>query len=275
MAESLTQEQPLVDAAARERRPASAHRLRFALAYAGLAVAFWAAIAVLAVVLARGGPAPEAAWSTWRPSARLAIDRAGQIAAYVAPHYRLPDSSQLVGVQARVPEVLTQSQRIPVAAVVTSAGISGQDIHVDSTEKTVFFSFLGTGPNATVVGNPTVERGTLVRREALEIALYTFKYAGADAVVVFLPPSKVLSDAGQPVDVSPAMYLRSADLKEQLSRPLAETLPRHQPLDPASLPPAERRLVGRLTGPHVFKSTFAPGPNGGAVLELSGLTSPQ
>ena len=37
-------------------------------------------------------------------------------------------------------------------------------------------------------GEPSEERHQLLRREALELALYTFKYGDADSVIALLPP---------------------------------------------------------------------------------------
>ena len=48
----------------------------------------------------------------------------------------------------------------------------------------------GYGQNCSIAsGQPSVERHTLLRREAVELALYTFKFLpNIDSVSVFLPP---------------------------------------------------------------------------------------
>ena len=127
MAEALSEEQPLVEHAT-GRREGSAFRGRFRLAYAALAAILWVAVAVLAVVLSRDGSAPQRPWSAWEPQARSSLDRAGEIAAHVAPLYRTGAGAQLVGIQAHLPEVQNQPQNVPVEAVAVRGGLSGQEI---------------------------------------------------------------------------------------------------------------------------------------------------
>ena len=62
----------------------------------------------------------------------------------------------------------------------------------------------------------------LLRREALELALYTFKYApNVDSVVACLPPEGTTNGV---------IYLQRKNLTDELSKPLAATLPEHQVL---------------------------------------------
>ena len=58
--------------------------------------------------------------------------------------------------------------------------------------KTEMYSFCGLGAHCSIAtGKPSQTRGQLVRREALETALYTFKYMPViDSVIVFMPPRK-------------------------------------------------------------------------------------
>ena len=52
------------------------------------------------------------------------------------------------------------------------------------------YSLCGLGASCSIAtGTPSVERGELVRREILELALYTFKYVGGiENVIAFMPP---------------------------------------------------------------------------------------
>ena len=54
------------------------------------------------------------------------------------------------------------------------------------------FSLCGLGQSCAIAtGKASVERGTLVRREILELALYTFKYVGGvNHVIAFMPPAR-------------------------------------------------------------------------------------
>ena len=270
MAEALTGQQSLVDpGAARQQGPAPAHRGRFRLAYLALALVFWAGVAALVVLLVRGGDGPSEAWSRWKPQASASIDRAGEIAEHVAPEYRLAEGGQLVAVQAHPPEV---QQDVPVEAVAVRGGISGQDIDVDGTGSSVFYVLCGLGDNCAIKGAPSQERAVLLRREALELALYTFKYGGADTVVALLPPATLAS--GQK-DVNWALYFRRSDFDDALSRPLSQTLPRHDQLTPTALTGREKQTVERLTTPHAYVTSFTQAPDGGVFLELVPLANAQ
>jgi hypothetical protein len=62
------------------------------------------------------------------------------------------------------------------------------------------------------------------RREALELALYTLKYAQPiDNVVVFVPPGP------KETKLSSALFFRRQDLSAQLEKPLRTTLPQSRP----------------------------------------------
>ena len=83
-------------------------------------------------------------------------------------------------------------------------------------------------------GKPSETRGRLVRREALEIALYTFKFVPAiKSIVAFMPPpaGPAAVDAALPAE---------GDLTKQLDQPLRKTLPLEKP----PLPTAARHEGG-------------------------------
>ncbi len=111
----------------------------------------------------------------------------------------------------------------------------------------------------------------LLRREALELALYTFEYAAADSVVAFLPPAT----GADGKSVSWAIYFRRADFERALSQPLAATLPAHERLTPAALGRAESDAVERLTTPRAYATSFTAAQDGGAVLVLDPLARSQ
>ena len=81
------------------------------------------------------------------------------------------------------------------------------------------FNFCGLGVRCSIVGGKaTSTRGRLVRREALEVALYTFKFVpGVDSIIAFMPPPP-----GQ--GATSVLFLRKENFKDALDRPLAETL---------------------------------------------------
>src|SRR5207237_467980 len=103
---------------------------------------------------------------------------------------------------------------------------------------------LGTSCSITS-GAPTVARGTLVRREIFELALYTFKYVGGiKHVIAFMPPP-----SGQSAQY--LVYLQKSDLAPYLKAPLAQTLGSHVPFRrrsrPARFTPSTRPRSRRST----------------------------
>ena len=235
----------------------------FLLAYTLLAVVVGAAAGALVVVT--GGSDPETraggqSWSEWRPTADGQTG-AQQIADHVARTYRLASGRQLVAVVAGPLEI----EDVEVSAVAVRQGQDGENDEFDVTrvENGVVYAMCGLGRRCSISeGKPTAERGRLVRREALELALYTFKYlANIDAVVTFLPPP------GNS-ETSLALFFKKSDLKEQLARPLRATLPASTPPLASRIDPFEGELVDRLTVPRIFGYGFQQLQDGTAVLVL-------
>ena len=96
---------------------------------------------------------------------------------------------------------------------------SNAGIQVFPSNKTWTYQFCGLGAACSIdSGQATATRGRLVRREALEVALYTFKFVPAiDSVVAFMPPPP-----GQ--TTTTLLFLQKSNLKDQLSLPLSKTL---------------------------------------------------
>jgi hypothetical protein len=238
------------------------HRHRFLVAYGLLAIALGAAAA--GVVVALGATRGHTTtWSTWRPTAH-GLSAARQIAQHVSPTYRLPSGTQLVDVIAKAPSVSPGNQTIPVhyVAVRGTKGKGDQIIDVSSSNS-VMFSLCGLGPSCAIAtGTASVARGRLVRREILELALYTFKYAGGiDNVIAFVPPKK--GSAPQYV-----VYLRRPDLTTQLRVPLADTLRAKPPL-PNAIPAHEVTLVDATTESRLYSFTLSQAQQGDAILVLA------
>src|SRR5258708_30002400 len=186
--------------------------MRCALAYASLGVVFAAALTGLIMLVIQRGHHAGPTWSTWKPNPGTTQNVAAQIADHVAHRYRLGENAgQLVAVIPSKPEVTSGTQKIAISAVaVRQAPQTNTGIQVYTTTKTENYTFCGLGEHCSIAtGKATQERGRLVRREALEIALYTFKFAPAvDTIAAFMTPPP-----GQ--TTSQILYLRKDDLKEQ------------------------------------------------------------
>jgi hypothetical protein len=243
------------------------HRGRFLFIYGSLATVFAAAIAGVAVYAGRSiSPGPS--WSSWKPGGG-GVGAAKQIADHVAKSYRLTNGNQLVDVIAKAPSVSPASTvTIPIhyIAVQGAKGAANKDYAISSSDS-VMYSLCGLGTSCSIAtGKATVERGTLVRREILELALYTFKYVdGVKNVIAFMPPAP----GTQPQYV---VYLQKPDVATQLHVPLIKTLSPKVPL-PASIPPDEVHTVDAVTEPRVYKFSLAQAQTGDAILVLQPLSA--
>ena len=236
------------------------YRLRFGILYLLLAVVLGAAIAGVALY-ATDTIAPAAAWSSWEPGGG-GLGRASQIAGHVAKQYHLTSGEQLVEVFAKPPSVSPSDQQIPLHYVVVSRANGNEDPVAINSSDTVQYSLCGLGDNCAIAkGTPSVQRGTLVRREILELALYTFKYmSDVKNVIAFMPPTP----GSQP---KYAVFLRRDDLDRYLHQPLTKTLNAKTPL-PNGITRTEQQTIDATTESKVFTFGLSQAQNGDAVLVL-------
>jgi hypothetical protein len=240
------------------------HRARFFAVYGILAVALGAAAAGVAVFAGRAiHPAP--AWSAWRPHGG-GLGAAREIGDHVAGGYRLPSGKQLVDVITKEPSVSPNNTSIPIHYV----ALRGPQGKVDqiipiSQSNSVMFSLCGLGPSCSIAtGTASVARGRLVRREILELALYTFRYvSGINNVIAFMPPKP--GSAPQYV-----VYLQRPDLASELHVPLVDTLRSKPPL-PNAIPAREVTVVDSATESRLYSFSLSQAQQGDAILVLAPL----
>src|SRR5262249_49182359 len=153
-------------------------------------------VGALLVLVSRGSPAPAPAWSVWQPTGSPER-RVAQIGDHVGDEYRLPSGKALVAVTYTGGPVVTgpdgssfQVRALAVEPDTTAGGAEANDINTATAAGTVMYTLCGLGTACSIAeGKPTVARGQLLRREALELALYTFHYVdGANSALVLLPP---------------------------------------------------------------------------------------
>ncbi|MEA2497515.1 MAG: hypothetical protein QOJ29_5426 [Thermoleophilaceae bacterium] len=230
------------------------YQSRFQLLFGVLLGVAMAAIVATVVVVA-GGRKPEdpgaASWAAWHPSASDGLQAVNQIADHVGQRYTLPSGNQLVGVRGGPLELAN----LPVTVAIAQAG---QVKILD--EKGVLYNLCGLGQSCSIKeGKPTYARSLVLRREALELALYTFRYIkNVNQVVVILPPRK----GDKP---GYAMFYRRGDVGASLDRPLAATLPGTPPVPP-QVPKAEQNFIDNLTAGNYF--AFTPQEGGDAHIYL-------
>jgi hypothetical protein len=253
-----------------EQQPSSEgrpFRRRFLFFYMLLAAAIGATVA--GVILAAGSSLTGGgtAWSNWKPTGG-GQGAAKQIAAHVSQGYHLASGEQLVDVISKAPSVSPANQQIPIHYLaVRGAKGSGDEIIQVSSDDSVMFSLCGLGTSCAIEkGKPSVERGTLVRRQILELALYTFKYVpSVKHIIAFMPPTP----GNQPQYV---VYLQKHDVEAQLKVPLVQTLSEKVPL-PSSISRKEQQTIDAVTEPRVYKFSLSQAQQGDAILVLAPLSA--
>ena len=261
-----------------ERARTSGYHFRFSLVYALLAAVAAGSIAALVVVVVRPDAAKAENWSKFKPTGS-AIARTRQIATRVSDEYKLQPGQKLATV---VPSPLQTTRflqgdsgpvsvEVPISTVAAQPDVStGKheegDFKLYNASSTVAYQMCGfgsTAQNCAITGKATTARGQLLRREALELSLYTLKYVpGTNAVLTYLPPR-----ADQQAPPTSVLVARS-DVKELLDRPLTRTI------TPKSITlgdkPADFAAVDRVTLPHLFTYDYQTLPGAGtAILVLT------
>lgn len=251
------------------------HRFRLGLfALLGLGVAALAS----AVVLSTSGRVSSGSsdWSAWAPTTG-GLSGAQQIADFVAPYYRATPAEQL----AVVTTVNLNDPTHPLQVVVPGSSGSTSSLLPLPADSTIVYNLCGEGSSdcSIGVGSPSSARLLLLKREALELALYTFKYiSGANTVVAILPPGRAgcVGICPRPPDQSAttkidlALAFDHSELQPWLDRPLSTALP--EPIPPTvsqmeSAPEAE--LVSVITAHGLFQEREEQAQDGSSVVVLS------
>lgn len=230
----------------------SPFRSRFGFLFgvlAGIALCVAGATALLLGAQEESGPRLAENWSAWEPETSRMVDGAEEIAGHVGLQYKLDSGDQLVSIRSSALEL--QGEDIGVA--VRPVGGSLQYMEGDG----LLYILNGLGPNGTIpTGTASKKRGRLLLREALELALYSFRYLeDVTMVAVLLPQSPTASTAEQ--RQTRAVFYRPGDLLPQLQVPLTETLSPKTPT-PATMAPAESDRVDDLTLRNLFLASIQP-----------------
>ena len=243
------------------------YRGRFAAFYFMLALVAGAGVGALFVLVGRGSPAPAPAWSEWEPTG-TPERQVAQIGDHVSDQYRLPSGNALAPVTyAGEPTVpLPNGTVFQVQAIAVRPQASeGADDDVDTilAGSTVMYTLCGLGRSCSIPeGRPTVERGQLLRREVLELALYTFHYIdGVDSVLALLPPR---ADGNRKT----AVFVERSDVGAELGRPLNQVLT--APLTPGvgELAVDEQRVVDRVTRSRLYQFSYLQAQDGSPIMVL-------
>jgi hypothetical protein len=217
---------------------------KFSIAYFVLAALVGGAIGTFVMLVERPAPPPPPPWSAWQPTSVDKLARAQEIGTHIAAQYHLPNGKRLVRVVVGSPA--GTSSPIQAVAFATKVPAKQSDLlSVVPATGSMMYILCGDGPKCAINGGTaSIGRGAVVRREALELALYTFRYVkDVTSVVTFFPPKK--GDA-----MSFALFFDKGSFAKQLDHPLHKTLVR-QPTG-INLAPSERATVDLLTNTRIL-----------------------
>ena len=256
-----------------DRARKSSYSRRFAVIYMVLALVTGIAVGAFIVVALRDdGSAPPAA----EPAARFQPTEPGelgamQIAEQVQRSYRLPNGDELANVVASR-NTLQDGQlgylRVRYQLFRPADGVEEKDTKVEIPRDAIQYSLCGFGQGCVIPGTATAERGLLVRRMGLELALRTLTFDPAvDNVTVFLRP--------MPADGSDGVVLVfRRDVLDRLtpgllSQPLERTLPgAGSQIQPGQMRQDIARRVDQLTRPHLYYGVYQLLGGRDALLQL-------
>jgi hypothetical protein len=274
---------PVVSSGAQDLpRVDSPHAPRFRIVLAVLCGVAVAALAIAVVVASQGNTRDKivgtANWSSWRTDSSGSTG-ISEIAQHVAPYYRVNAAQQL--------DVITPLQLSQTTAANTTAG-NGITVAVnEGTSKspslgllngrTVAYNVCGLGAkDCELAGAASTNRMLLLRREALELALYTFEYiANSQNVVVVLPPGHTVTSTGaSEKGVTVTLLFLRKELQPLLDLRLSRTLSEYPPeLSQLTLwsKTQEAGLVDQITANGLFTSQVESLQVGGSALVLTAL----
>jgi hypothetical protein len=244
----------------------SRYSARFQFLLGALLAVGAASIALLVAVVAGGqddtrivvkaGPQ----WSEWRPTA-TGVDAAEQIAKHVGAHYKLANGKQLVLVTGGALEV----EQIPVTIAIQQPAAKGGSVDLIDDGAGVLYRLNGVGTqDGHLPGTPSRNRHLLLRREALELALYSFRYLGVSEAVVLFPPTADQNAASSTTPsltgttksqaLPTALLFRrdQADVQAALAQPLKSTLTKETPSVSGVTRAADSRAVSAITNDKVY-----------------------
>jgi hypothetical protein len=215
------------------------------VAYLLLGAAVGVAVGGAIVLVQRSGPQPAPPWSSWQPTTTTVSSREFEIAQHVGRAYKQPTGDQLVGVKVGGSR---NGNDFGGVAIVKKGDPRSLDKSF-KPENTAVFILCGDNAATCAIthGHPSVARGTVLRREALELALYTMEYAHpVDNVLIFFPP------ANGEKKLKSTLFFSRGDLSDSLKHPLRRTLPQRTPPVPGRINPREEQTVNDLTASALY-----------------------
>jgi hypothetical protein len=241
------------------------HGGRFMIGYIVVILMAGAALAAIALMnRADTSPVSVGSWGRYEAESD-GFQGARELAQRIATTYKGANGEQLAAITASPGEI----QGLPVRYVAIRAGqrsgLNPGDVEVVDPEETILYTFCGLGGqrNCALPGQPSAERSLQLRREALELSLYTFKHMkDVKTVISLLPPPS------QNTNLAVFLQRDRRGIEEALDKPLAATLPSAPPYFTDNITPGEAEAINRITGLWLFRSGFELAPDQSIVLNL-------
>ena len=245
----------MADAVEKPRR--KVHSKGFMAANLVVAAGFVGVLVLFAMLVSRG---TSNGWSSYKPKGGDVFSKAQNMADHVAPAYKY-NGEPIAVVQAQ--PLLYQD------AVVDGIAFTRQPFRkigspfkqFEPSGSTVAYVFCGSAPRCGLPSAGAQDTVPMLRRETLELALYTFKYTpSVESIVGLLPPS----GKHELRDLPQAAELREGALEASRRDASRSTrCSRYQQLSPV-----EKATVDRLTMKNTYQSQFSQGANGRTLLVL-------
>jgi hypothetical protein len=242
-------------------RPSRAYGGRMLLVYALLVLAVGGGIAAAVLVPEakhKAGPSINLGpWSSWRPL-ESSTARTSDIGVHVGATYHGANGSEYTYVVAEPP----QWEGGSIVATVISGEVGSPDILTPTPDSnTAMFTLCGPQQQCTLDHAPSRNDLIYLRREALELALYTFHYVPVVANVIVLLPR--LDSNGTPY----VLFWRRFELAKALQQPLGETLAERPPAL-GKVPKAEQDVLHDLVDPRLYRARPLTALDGSVVFAL-------
>jgi len=254
-----------------ERARKSAYRSRFVLVYFALAIALGGAVGALVVALESQKSTHPKRAATFVPTGSGEIG-ALQIANRVQSLYRLQNGLALDEIIASRNSLQDGSGgliRVRFQVIQPADAQSLKDSRTLFPQDALQYSLCGSGQLCSIPGGASRARGSLLRRQGLELALRTFQRdSQVDNIVVFLRPFAAPSGwEGVVLMFDRASMSRNSP--NLLTRPITETLPGlGQKMTPAQLKPNDITKINELTQPYLFVYRYQTIGGRDAILQL-------
>lgn len=234
---------------------------RFGLAYFVLAIGVGVAVGLAIVLIGRGSSHHAPTSQGFRPTASGELG-AKEIARHVGIKYRESNGDPLAAVVGQRPNY--QGQPLSFYLIRPhDARDPKKDIAIFNVGNGIMYTMCSFGKNCATPKTETQGEAQLFKREALELAMTTFKSdSSVQTVTTLLPPIQ---------QGTLAIIFKRSDLTDWIHKPLSDLLPNLGTIKPGQMSGNEQERVDTLEAGALYTYDVAQGPDGNAYLRADPL----